>query len=149
MLAVNHGKATPSSAGAMALLQACLLLPPTLLATTFHRIETIPFDREVEKGLVSEEDDKGGEADMGFFLPYRKFTDIPGCALTFLFVHPFGSLQEPQREILPNQANLDGLQGKAARHMSRQQNISRTQNNTWQHMKRPQNICQLQLMSQL
>merc|ERR1719365_267257 len=62
----------------MALLAACLLLPPTLLATTFHRIETIPFDREVEKGLVSEEDDKGGEADMGFFLPYRKFTEIPG-----------------------------------------------------------------------
>ena len=76
-LAVNHGKATPSS-GAMALLQVLLLLPPTI-ATTFHRIETIPFDREVEKGLVSEEDEKGGEADAGFFMPYRKFTDIPGC----------------------------------------------------------------------
>ena len=80
-LAVNHGKATPSS-GAMALLLACLLLP-LALATTFHRIETIPFEREVEKGLVSEEDDeKGGgeaDADAGFFLPYRKFTDIPGC----------------------------------------------------------------------
>merc|ERR1719430_2422976 len=62
----------------MALLQACLLLPPTLLGTTFHRIETIPFDREVEKDLVSEEDEKGGEADAGFFLPYRKFPDIPG-----------------------------------------------------------------------
>ena len=63
----------------MTLLLALLLLPPSL-ATTFHRIETIPFDRQVEKDLVSEEDEKGGEADAGFFMPYRKFTDIPGCS---------------------------------------------------------------------
>merc|ERR1719376_164300 len=61
----------------MTLLLALLLLPPSL-ATTFHRIETIPFDRQVEKDLVSEEDETGGEADAGFFMPYRKFTDIPG-----------------------------------------------------------------------
>ena len=100
-----------------AILLACLLLPPTL-ATTFHRIETIPFDREVEKGLVSEEEEKGGEpdADAGFFLPYRKFTDIPGC--TFLLIHLIGSLQESLREMLPRL--LDGFQGKVAGHMRRQ-----------------------------
>ena len=104
----------------MALHLACLLLPPTL-ATTFHRIETIPFNREVEKGLVSEEDEKGGEAeaDAGFFMPYRKFTDIPGC--TFLFLRLIGSLQESLRQILPNQARpLDGFQGKVAGHTMRQ-----------------------------
>ena len=70
----------------MALLLALLLLPPTL-ATTFHKIETIPFEREVDKSLVSEEENnKGAEADAGFFMPYRKFTDITGCILAFLLL---------------------------------------------------------------
>merc|ERR1719209_1668226 len=56
--------------------------------------------------------------------------------------------QEPQRQLLPNQALLDGFQGKVAQHMRRQQNTSLPQNNTWQRMKQPQNICQVQLMSQ-
>ena len=67
----------------MAMHLACLLLPPTL-ATTFHQIESIPFERNVEMALVPEEEEKGGdvEAEMGFFMPYRKFTDVPGCILS-------------------------------------------------------------------
>ena len=67
----------------MAMHLACLLLPPTL-ATTFHQIESIPFERNVEMALVPEEEEKGGdvEAEMGFFMPYRKFTDVPGCTLS-------------------------------------------------------------------
>ena len=70
---------------ALLLLLAFLLVPATL-ATTFHRIETIPLDREVENNLVSEEqDEKGGEIDAGFFLPYRKFTDTPGKVRSLSF----------------------------------------------------------------
>ena len=74
------GDTLDSGGGAMALLLLlAFLLVPAARATTFHRIETIPLDREVENNLVSEEqDEKGGEIDAGFFLPYRKFTDTPG-----------------------------------------------------------------------
>merc|ERR1719209_2131748 len=59
------------------------------------------------------------------------------------------TFQEPQRELLVNQALLDGFQGKVTQHMRRQQNTNLPQNNIWQHMKQPQNISQVQLTAAL